>query len=129
MLKEISGTKGEFAVYEGSQLALLLKDPIGGNSLTVGIFCIQHGDPRGSQQTLQYYKLAENIINFPIVNDTKSLGLLKKFRSEIKTYKKNSNFDNATGQEIRGLVDQQMNLKYFELDKKLFEENSEKIKL
>ena len=39
-------------------------------------------------------KKAENIFNFPIVNDSKAIGLLKKFRSECLAATSNNKANN-----------------------------------
>lgn len=55
---------------------------VGSNSISIGIFCVQHGDAKGTSLTLNMYKYCKNIKNFPIVNDGKALGILHKFRLE-----------------------------------------------
>lgn len=60
----------------------MMKDTLGGNSLTVGIFCLKNGDPKGSSYTLNMMKRVTNIQNFGIVNDNKAIGLLKRYRAE-----------------------------------------------
>lgn len=39
-LKEISQNKGDLFYYEGSYVTHLMKEAIGGNSLTIGLFTI-----------------------------------------------------------------------------------------
>ena len=51
--------------------------------MTVGIFCVQHGDGRGSSLTMNFMKYARNIFNYCIINDAKAIGLLKKYRAEV----------------------------------------------
>ena len=60
-----------------------MKESLGGNSLTLGIFHLKQGDFRASSYSLRYLTFARKIINFPIVNDTKAFGLLRKLRAEI----------------------------------------------
>lgn len=60
----------------------MMKDTLGGNSLTVGIFCLKNGDPKRSSYTLNMMKRVTNIQNFGIVNDNKAIGLLKRYRAE-----------------------------------------------
>jgi len=66
--------------YENSLLSRFLKDCIGGNSLTVGIFCLEQGDFRKNMNTMGFYKMLKEIENYPIVNDSKAIGLLKRMR-------------------------------------------------
>lgn len=37
---------------------------------------------KGSSLTLRYMQLVRKIVNFPVLNDNKTFGLLKKFRTE-----------------------------------------------
>ena len=67
---------------ETSTVTHLLKDTLGGNSLAVGIFCLKNGDPKGSSYTLNMMKRVSSIYNFGIVNDSKAIGLLKRYRAE-----------------------------------------------
>lgn len=49
LTKELaSNPLGDYVFYDGSILTQLMKDVLGGNSLTVGIFTLQYGDPIGS---------------------------------------------------------------------------------
>lgn len=59
-----------------------MKESLGGNSLTVGVFCLKNGDPKGSSYTLNMMKRVSAIYNFGIVNDSKAIGLLKRYRAE-----------------------------------------------
>jgi hypothetical protein len=53
LLRDLAGTpQGEYASYDDSVLTSLCRDIFGGNSLAVGIFSMQKGDPIGSSQTL-----------------------------------------------------------------------------
>ena len=69
LIKDLSAKRNDFVLYENSLLTHLMKDSLGGNSLTVGMFCLQNGDPRGSALTLNFLKYARNIFNYPIVNN------------------------------------------------------------
>ena len=75
---------GDYVNYDDSILTSLSKDIFGGNSITVGIFTLQYGDHIGSVLTMRALKRAQSIMNFPIQNDNKALGLLRKLRVEIK---------------------------------------------
>ena len=59
-----------------------MKDTLGGNSLTIALFNIQNGDVKQTSLTLNYLKMARNIVNFPIINDSKSIELMRKLRAE-----------------------------------------------
>ena len=59
-----------------------MKETLAGNSLTIAIFCLEQGDYEKNLNTLHYLKLMQKIYNYPIVNDSKALGLLKKMRRE-----------------------------------------------
>jgi coiled-coil domain-containing protein 78 len=77
-------SKGDnYASYDGSLATQLMKDSIGGNSLSIGIFCLQNGDPIGSSLVLSYMRMLRNIMNYPVVNDSRLIGLLRKYRLEI----------------------------------------------
>jgi hypothetical protein len=47
---------GDYVFYDGSVLTQLMKDVMGGNSLTVGIFTIQYGDAIGSTLAMRQFK-------------------------------------------------------------------------
>jgi hypothetical protein len=64
-------------------LTSLLKDITGGNCLTTTVFTLQNGDPVGTSLVLNYMRMVKNIFNFPVVNDNRMLGLLRKYRVEI----------------------------------------------
>lgn len=84
LMKELGQPQSvDFATYDTSTVTHLMKELLGSNSITVGLFCCQHGDPKGSSLTMNMYKYAKNIKNFPIVNDSSALGVLHKFRLEI----------------------------------------------
>ena len=85
LLRDLASTPhGDYANYDESILTSLSKDIFGGNSHTVGIFNLQYGDQVGSILTMRALKRAQSIMNFPIQNDNKALGLLRKLRIEIK---------------------------------------------
>ena len=65
-----------------SFISHLMKETLGGNSLALGIFCVSQGDMKGSSLSLRYMQLVRKIVNFPVLNDNKTFGLLKKFRTE-----------------------------------------------
>ena len=63
----------------------MLVDTLGGNSVSVGLFTLQNGDPAGSLITLKSLQRAIKIRNYPLVNDSRVLGLLRKYRMILMT--------------------------------------------
>jgi len=122
LTKELStNPHGDYVFYDGSVLTQLMKDTMGGNSLTVGLFNLQYGDPIGSTLAMRQFKRCQTIMSYPVINDNRTLGLLRKYRIElIQLYnqisiKPGDNADNY-------------NLKIAELEKKLIEENLDRMK-
>jgi Kinesin motor domain len=74
---------GDHVYYEGSILTQLMRDTLGGNSLTLGLFTLQHGDPIGSTLSMRALKRCQAIMNFPVINDNRTIGLLRKYRVEL----------------------------------------------
>lgn len=84
LMKELAtNPHGDYVFYDGSILTQLLKDVLGGNSLTVGLFTLQYGDPIGSTLAMRAFKKCQQIMNFPVINDNRSIGLLRKYRMEL----------------------------------------------
>lgn len=69
--------------FDQSMSTQMMKDMIGGNSLTVAIFCLQNGDPVGSSLVLSHMRMVRSIMNYPVVNDSRLIGLLRKYRLDI----------------------------------------------
>jgi len=87
LIRELSANQhGDNAYYEGSTVTQLLRDSFGGNSLTMGIFTVQYGDPIGSTLTLRAMKRCQAIMNFPVINDNRTIGLLRKYRIELAAH-------------------------------------------
>ena len=88
MLGELAKTNNNAmpSVYENSILTKLMKEYIGGNSLTMGIFTLQNNNFAISQITFKMMKLCSRIQNYPILNDVNAMGLLRKFRTDISYY-------------------------------------------
>lgn len=84
VIKSLSESNYLHTVYERSVVTALLKDVLGGNCLTMAYFCLQNGDMVGSSLVLSYMRLMKDVINFPVTNDSRQIGLLRKFRLEIK---------------------------------------------
>lgn len=83
LLNNLSQNQVDYVNYDEGMLTSLLKDILGGNCLTTALFTLQNGDPVGTSLVLNYMRLFKNIFNFPVVNDNRMLGLLRKFRVEI----------------------------------------------
>ena len=88
MMGELAKTNNNAmpSVYENSILTKLMKEYIGGNSLTMGIFTLQNNNFAISQITFKMMKLCSRIQNYPILNDVNAMGLLRKFRTDISYY-------------------------------------------
>ena len=120
---------GDHVYYEGSVLTQLLKDTFGGNSLTMGIFTLQYGDPISSTIALRALKRCQSIMNFPVINDNRTIGLLRKYRVEMSSAMQNSTMTGFGGQgKSSGEMVDHFNLKIAELEKKLIEDNLEKMR-
>jgi len=76
---------GDHANYSESVLTTLSRDVFGGNSLCLGVFCLQYGDAIGATLTMRALKRCQSIMNFPVQNDNRVLGLLRKYRVEIQS--------------------------------------------
>ena len=88
MMGELAKTNNNAmpSVYENSILTKLMKEYIGGNSLTMGIFTLQNNNFTISEITFKMMKLCSRIQNYPILNDVNAMGLLRKFRTDISYY-------------------------------------------
>ena len=82
MIANLNTGSSDFVRYEGSVLTSLLKDIIGGNCLTQALFFLQNGDGKNSELVLEYLKMVQKIHNFPVVNDSNQIGLLRRYRAE-----------------------------------------------
>lgn len=91
---------------------------LGGNSLTVGIFNLQYGDPVGSALTMRALKRCQNINNFPVQNDNRVLGLLRKYRVEIQQLQQL-----AGNTELYPGSNDHSNVRVAELERKLLDTN------
>jgi hypothetical protein len=72
-----------FFGYEDSVLTKLLKEVLGGNCMTLALFCLQNGDIKNSELVLEYMKQVQKIQNFPVVNDSLHIGLIRRLRAEL----------------------------------------------
>lgn len=78
-------------IYENSVLTKLMKELIGGNGLCSAIFTLIHSNFSVSNIVFKIMKLVTNIQSYPIINNSQTLSLLKKFRVEIGFYNKFQN--------------------------------------
>ena len=129
LIKDLSTNRhGDYVFYDGSMLTMLMKDILGGNSLTVGMFNIQYGDTIGSTVAMRTFKKCQQIMNFPVINDNRTIGhptrsyggigLLRKYRVELIQLYNQVNM-------VPGDNTDSYNLKIAELEKKLIEESGE----
>jgi len=77
-------------IYDKSVLTKLMKENVGANALNLAIFTLQQNNYAISQLVFKMMKVCSQIQCFPIINDTNSNGLLKKFRVEISYLQKYS---------------------------------------
>ena len=84
VIRGLSESNYDHTIYERSIVTALLKDVLGGNCLTMAYFCLQNGDMVGSSLVLGYMRLMKQVINFPVTNDSRQIGLLRRYRLEIK---------------------------------------------
>lgn len=85
LIRDLAATPhGDYANYDDSLLTSLSRDIFGGNSLAVGIFTLRYDDAIGSAMTMRALRRCQSIMNFPIQNDNRVLGLLRKYRIQIQ---------------------------------------------
>lgn len=111
---------------ETSTVTHLMKESLGGNSLTVGVFCLKNGDPKGSSYSLNMMKRVSAIYNFGIVNDSKAIGLLKRYRAEAIAAQGNNR---AGGFNMPGIEGELGSQKLQDLERRLIEKDLDKIRL
>ncbi len=67
---DLAENNREYVYYEASNLTQLSRNMLGGNSLTIGVFNIAHGDVKKTLTTLNYLTKARKIINFAVTSTT-----------------------------------------------------------
>ncbi|XP_068597684.1 kinesin-like protein KIF1C [Brachionichthys hirsutus] len=79
--------KQGYIPYRDSVLTWLLKDSLGGNSLTTMIATISPADVNYIEtlNTLRYASRAKNIVNSPMVNEDGSVKLIRELRAKVTT--------------------------------------------
>jgi hypothetical protein len=70
-------------------------------------------------------KRCQSIMNYPVINDNRTIGLLRKYRVELNAGQSGMGAGRAIGGND---VADNYNLKVAELEKKLIEENLEKMR-
>lgn len=121
LFRDLSATtQGDYANFDESVLTNLSRDVFGGNSLTVGCFCMQFGDSIGTTMTLRALKRCSSIMNFPVQNDNRVLGLLRKYRVEIQNL---SQIVHSSGGNTIGSGGEYSNHRLAELERKLIDSN------
>ena len=115
------GQPGGIPQYEASVLTTLLKDALGGNCFTLNFSCITQGDTDGSFATLKIMNMLDRVTNYPILNEGNLLGLLRKYRLEVRRARE------YAGREY-GDRKEDLELRFIDLEKKVVEENINKIK-
>lgn len=90
MLTELSKSHSNVlpTIYENSILTKLMKEYVGGNGLCSAVFTLMHSNFAVSNIVFKIMKLASNIQSYPIINNSQTLSLLKKYRVEIGYYNK-----------------------------------------
>ena len=78
--------------------------------------------------TLNFIRYAKNIFNFGIINDNKTIGLLKKYRGEINSVKNNNNTIGNMGMNNFSPRSGDDSGKLVELEKKLIENHLDKMR-
>lgn len=78
--------------------------------------------------TLNFLRYAKNIFNFGIINDNKTIGLLKKYRVEINSAKNNNNTIGNMGMNNFSPRSGDDSGKLVELEKKLIENHLDKMR-
>jgi hypothetical protein len=70
-------------LYNSSTFTRLLKDALGGNSFTVFLGILNNGSPH-CKEVLEIARELRGVKQFPIANQDLVLGLLSKFRAELR---------------------------------------------
>lgn len=81
--------QGGFVPYRDSSLTRLLKDSLGGNSMTLMIACVSPADYNLEEtlSTLRYADRARKIKNKPIVNEDPKLAEINQLKKTIRELK------------------------------------------
>ncbi|CAD8069428.1 unnamed protein product [Paramecium primaurelia] len=82
LIKDLANRQEDYVMYDTSTVTKLGKEIYGSNSYNIGIFCCQHGDPKGSSLALQVFKQARKIMTYPVINNHRVIALLRQFRLE-----------------------------------------------
>ena len=90
MINELAKSKNNVlpTIYENSNLTKMMKEYIGGNSISLGIFTLQQNNYSISSIMMKLLTLCSQIQCYPVPNDSPHVSLMKKFRIEIGYYNK-----------------------------------------
>ncbi|XP_067371836.1 uncharacterized protein kif16bb [Channa argus] len=86
----LSTKKQIFIPYRDSVLTWLLKDSLGGNSLTTMIATVSPADVNYEEtlSTLRYASRAKNIVNSPMVNENGRVKVIRELQAEVTRLRK-----------------------------------------
>jgi hypothetical protein len=90
MVSELAKSKNNAlpTIYENSNLTKMMKEYVGGNSICLGIFTLQHNNFAISSIIMKLLALCSQIQCYPVPNDSPHVSLMKKLRIEIAYYSK-----------------------------------------
>ena len=90
MITELSKSHNNIlpTVFENSVVTKLMKESIGGNGLCSAVFTLAHSNFFISNIVFKIMKLCSNIQSYPIINNSQSFSLFKKYRVEISYFNK-----------------------------------------
>jgi hypothetical protein len=121
IVSQLAANTGQLILYDTSMLGCLMREALGGNSYCLPVHTIQYGDVRGLSVALRLLTNLRRINSFPVINEGRSIGMMKKLLAEA-----NQAYDNL--QAMIGNSVEVMALKYAEMEKKLIEENLTRIR-
>jgi hypothetical protein len=52
LFKDLANKDSDYILYDTTTVIKLNKETLGANAVNIGIFCLQHGDHKGSSLTL-----------------------------------------------------------------------------
>ncbi len=134
-LKSGSKSAVTFAPYRSAKLTSVLHEALGGNMHTLVLTVVSQGQFDDSKQAMLLARNLSGIRNFPVSNSATTLGLLNRYRSEIKKLfaeVENSGSSKAATTVGKGGDDSQyqdeLQAKLHDLEGKIVITNLEKVK-
>eukprot|EP00941_MAST-03F_sp_MAST-3F-sp1_P002537 g2537.t1 len=85
---KVLGASSRFTPYDRSLLTKITMEALGGNCVTVTLACVRQGEGKSNEQTMNLVRLLQRVQNFPVPNDERVQGLLRRLRLQVKTLKK-----------------------------------------